>query len=156
MNAHFKGQLDSILLVEQRRRSRRKMYKKFIRQWYDVVLRDGVRSIVDRRLEHQERTMVNYGKSEGVKHVEATFAKSAYHRGWSYIFNDWHKLHDIAKKKRGNQSSYAKASSSPFDAHSIWHLPLLYLSDLLHEFSIFSNGFLYFSTKCRRRCKPDA
>ena len=51
MNAHFKGQLDSILLVEQRRRSRRKMYKKFIRQWYDAVLRDGVRSIVDRRLE---------------------------------------------------------------------------------------------------------
>ena len=74
MNAHFKGQLDSILLVEQRRRSRRKMYKKFIRRWYDVVLRDGVRSIVDRRLEHQERIMVNYGKSEGVKHVEATFA----------------------------------------------------------------------------------
>ena len=74
MNAHFKGQLDSILLVEQRRRSRRKMYKKFIRQWYDVVLRDGVRSIVDRRLEDQEKTMVNYGKSEGVKHVEATFA----------------------------------------------------------------------------------
>ena len=74
MDAHFKGQIDSVLLTEQRSRRKRRTYRKYIRQWYDNVLRDGVRSIVDKRMEEYERSLVNYGTSEGVKHVDATFA----------------------------------------------------------------------------------
>ena len=67
MDAHFKGQLDSILLLEQRSRRKRRSYKKYVTQWYDNILKDGVRAILDSRIEEHERSLVNYGSADGMK-----------------------------------------------------------------------------------------
>ena len=102
MDAHFKGQLDSILLLEQRSRRKRRSYKKYVTQWYDNILKDGVRAILDSRIEEHERSLVNYGSEDGMKKVDLNLSTEGTNDSISQLMTESHFSNRLSKRESIN------------------------------------------------------